>query len=156
MENKITIVISVMILLILSYLKADAQLIPVPAPAPAPNTMDNSDKKQTEADTYPPHIEVLTADLKQGKNVFKVRITDESTLELREVKYVHDGKISSTDLAKDQNNIYKGLITAKPPSAVVVINVGDIYGNKATATKLLTVHSSPDLISQILNFFNIN
>lgn len=142
--------------MILSYLPANAQLIPFPPPAPAPNTMGNNDREQTEVDMYPPHIEVLTSDLKQGKNVIKVKITDESTIELREIRYVHDGKIRSTDLVKDQNNIYKGLITAKPPSAVVAINAGDIYGNKATMTKLLTVLSPSDLLSQILNFFNIN
>jgi LysM repeat protein len=150
----ITILTSGLILLVLSYLQANAQLIPVPPPAP--NTIVDNNEEQAQNDKHPPHIEVLTTELKQGKNVIKVKITDESTIELREIRYVHDGKIRSAELVKDQNNIYKGLVTAKPPSAVVVINAGDIFENKATMTKLLSVLSPSDLFSQILNFLNIN
>lgn len=137
---------------ILTSLQSNAQIIPIPPPAPEIKRENNRDT--IKSDNSPPHIEVLTTELRQGKNVIKVEITDESSIKSREVRYVHDGWIRSTDLVKDQNNIYKALVTVEPPSAVVVINAEDIYENKVSIAKLLSVTFPPDLFSQIWDFLN--
>src|SRR5688572_24269920 len=71
---------------------ASAQSIPI-LPPPFP---ENSPEEERIApdDRAPPQIEILTTELHEGKNVFKVRITDESSLRTREVKYVHNGELT--------------------------------------------------------------
>ena len=70
---------------------ATAQLVPLPPPSPDSNTIEQTN--QTPNDNKAPVIEPLTSEVKAGKNVFKVRISDESGLQLGQIKYVHDGKI---------------------------------------------------------------
>src|ERR687897_723639 len=87
---------------------AGAQSIPmVPPPFP-----ENSPQEERIApnDRAPPQIEILTTELHEVKNVFEVRITDESSLRTREVKYVHDGQLRVDGLFRDQDNVFKALI----------------------------------------------
>jgi hypothetical protein len=79
-----------------------------------------------------------------------VNITDESELRLREIRFVDDGKIKSVDLVRDRGTIYKGLISVNRPSAVIVVNIDDVYGNKATLVKSLPVIAADNILSQIL------
>jgi hypothetical protein len=132
--------------------QASSQIISVPPPAPEIKKENN--KEGTELDANPPQIEILTTELKQGKNVLKVKVTDASAIQLREVRYVHDGSITSTELVRGQNNIYKALVIVDPPSAVIVINVGDIYKNKVSLAKLFSVTASSDLFSQLQRLFD--
>src|SRR5215218_1043261 len=91
---------------------AVAQPIPL---LPPPFPENNPDEERVaENDRTPPHIEILTTELHEGKNVFKVRIADESSLRTREVKYVHNGQLRVDGLFRDQNNVYKALIDIQP------------------------------------------
>ena len=137
---------------------AGAQTIPL---LPPPFPENNPDEERlAENDRTPPHIEILTTELHEGKNVFKVRITDESSLQTREVKYVHNGQLRVDGLFRDQNNVYKALIDIQPPSRIVTVTAGDANGNMASDFREYEITGSQDIFSQImdrisqtLNFF---
>ncbi|HEY6757438.1 MAG TPA: hypothetical protein VI037_08660 [Nitrososphaera sp.] len=138
---------------------ASAQSIPfLPPPPFAENSPD--EERVAENDHTPPHIEILTTELHKGKNVFEVRITDESSLWTREVKYVHNGQLRVDGLFRDQNNVYKALIDIQPPSRIVTVTAGDANGNIASDFREYEITGSQDLIteimdrlSQVLNYF---
>lgn len=130
---------------------ADAQLIPLPPPSPSSNTVDQPN--QAPNDNKAPVIEPLTTEIKAGKSVFKVRISDEG-LQLGQIKYVHDGRIVTADLVKDQNDIYKALIEVQPPSRIIVIDAADQNGNVATVVKEYSILPGPDILKGIENFFS--
>jgi hypothetical protein len=73
-------------------------MLPPPFPENSPQ-----EERIVENDRAPPQIEILTTELHEGKNVFKVRITDESSLRTREVKYVHNGQLRIDGLFREQN-----------------------------------------------------
>jgi hypothetical protein len=128
---------------------ASAQSIPfLPPPFP-----ENSPQEEriAENDRAPPQIEILTTELHEGKNVFKVRITDESSLRTREVKYVHDGQLRVDGLFRDQNNVYKALIDIQPPSRVVMVIAADANGNIVSDFREYEITKSQDLFMQIIN-----
>lgn len=148
-------------LLIIAYLiflsltinkEVSSQLIPIPPPGPSIEMGDKNDKFKN--DRTPPIIKILSNELRQGKNVFKVNIIDESHIQLREIRYVYEGNIRTEGLVKDNNDVYKGLIDVKGPSAVIIINAGDEYGNKAKVTKVFEIKQSQDLFSKIVEYFS--
>jgi hypothetical protein len=137
---------------------ADAQSIPM-LPPPFP---ENSAEQERVApnDRAPPVIEILTNELHQGKNVFQVRILDDSSLRTREVKYVHDGQLRVDGLFRDQNNVYKALIDIQPPSRIVMVTAGDANGNIASEYMEYEIDRPKDIfshimerLSQTLNYF---
>ncbi|HEX7032388.1 MAG TPA: hypothetical protein VF172_05255 [Nitrososphaera sp.] len=130
---------------------ASAQSIPLPPPSPE-NGGDET--RIAENDRTPPQIEVLTTELTAGKNVFRVRITDDSSLQVREVKYVRNGQIEIEGLFRDQNDVYKALVDIQPPSRVIVITASDANGNMATTFKEYDIKESNDLFSQIANMLS--
>jgi hypothetical protein len=137
---------------------ADAQSIPLLPPPFPENNPDG--ERVAENDRTPPHIEILTTELHEGKNVFKVRIADESSLRAREVKYVHNGQLRVDGLFRDQNNVYKALIDIQPPSRIVTVTASDANGNIASDFREYEITGPQDIISQImdrisqtLNFF---
>ena len=126
---------------------AGAQPIPL---LPPPFPENNPDEERVaENDRTPPHIEILTTELHEGKNVFKVRITDESSLRTREVKYVHNGQLRADGLFRDQNNVYKALIDIQPPSRIVTVTAGDANGNIASDFREYELTGPRDIFSQI-------
>ena len=131
---------------------AAAQLIPLPPPSPSSNTIDKTNKAPN--DNKAPVIQPLTTEIKAGKSVFKVRISDESGLQLGQIKYVHDGRIVTADLVKEQNDVYKALIDVQPPSRIIVIDAADQNGNVATVVKEYSILPSPDILKGIENFFS--
>ena len=131
---------------------ATAQLVPLPPPSPDSNTIEQTN--QTPNDNKAPVIEPLTSEVKAGKNVFKVRISDESGLQLGQIKYVHDGKIVTAALVKEQNDVYKALIDIQPPSRIIVIDAEDQNGNRATVVKEYSILPGADLLKGIENFFS--
>ena len=135
------------------HMQVSAQFIPIPPPAPDIKTFDKSTKVKND-DHEPPIIEVITTELKQGKNVFKVKITDNSSIELKEIRYVQQGYIKTTGLFRDQNNIYKALIDIQPPSRIIVINAGDMLGNEATMIKEFEIIPSKNIFTQIINILS--
>ena len=131
---------------------AAGQVIPLPPPSPGSNKID--EPNQAPNDNKAPVIQPLTTEIKAGKSVFKVRISDESGLELGQIKYVHDGRIVTTDLVKEQNDVYKALIDVQPPSRIIVIDAADQNGNVATVVKEYSIMPAPDILKGIENFFS--
>ena len=127
---------------------ATAQSIPmVPPPFP-----ENSPQEEriVENDRAPPKVEILTTELHEGKNVFEVRITDESSLRTREVKYVHDGQLRVDGLFRDQNNVYKALIDIHPPSRIIVVTAGDANGNMVSDFREYQITESQDILTKVM------
>lgn len=130
---------------------ANAQPIPLPPPFPESSTEET---RIAENDRTPPKIEILTTELVQGKNVFRARITDDSSLQVREVKYVQDGQLKIDGLFRDQNDIYKALIDIDPPSRIVVVTAGDANGNQASAFREYDISGPQDVFTQIMNMLS--
>lgn len=128
---------------------ANAQSIPM-LPPPFP---ENSPQEEriAENDRTPPQIEILTTELHEGKNVFRVMITDESSLRTREVKYVHNGQLRVDGLFRDQNNVYKALIDIQPPSRVVMVTASDANGNIVSDFREYEITESQDIFTQIMD-----
>jgi hypothetical protein len=120
-------------------------MLPPPFPENSPQ-----EERIVENDRAPPWVEILTTELHEGKNVFKVRITDESSLRTREVKYVHDGQLRVDGLFRDQNNVYKALIDIEPPSRIVVVTVGDANGNMVSDFREYQITESQDILTQVM------
>ena len=138
---------------------ASAQSIPF-LPPPFPENSPEEEEIIAENDRAPPQIEILTTELHEGKNVFKVRIIDESSLRTREVKYVHDGQLRVDGLFRDQNNVYKALIDIQPPSRVVMVTASDANGNIVSDFGEYEITKSQDIftvvmdrLSQTLDYF---
>ncbi len=128
---------------------AIAQSIPM-VPPPFPENSPQAEKI-VENDRAPPKVEILTTELHEGKNVFKVRITDESSLKTREVKYVHNGQLRIDGLFRDQNNVYKALIDIQPPSRIVMVTAGDANGNIVSDFREYEITESQDIFTQVIN-----
>ncbi len=128
---------------------ASAQSLPM-LPPPFP---ENSQQEEVVAqnDRAPPQIEILTTELHEGKNVFKVRITDDSSLRTREVKYVHNGQLRVDGLFRDQNNVYKALIDIQPPSRIVMVTAGDANGNVVSDFREYEINKPRDIFTQIMD-----
>ncbi|HEY1211315.1 MAG TPA: hypothetical protein VGE82_00040 [Nitrososphaera sp.] len=131
--------------------RAEAQSIPL-VPPPFPENSEGTERV-SQNDRMPPKIEILTTELHDGKNVFEVRITDESSLRTREVRYVHDNQLRVDGLFRDQNNIYKALIDIHAPARIVEVTAGDANGNIATAFMEYNIIKSQDIFGQIANIF---
>jgi hypothetical protein len=132
---------------------AASQFVPLPPPSPGTTTTPEQ-ANPVANDHQAPIIEVLTSELKSGKNVFKVKITDQSGVQVGDIRYVHNGQIKIVDLVKDLNNVYKALIDIQPPSRVIVVEASDPNGNVATAVKEYDIHPAPNFFQTIENFFS--
>lgn len=130
---------------------ASAQSIPLPPPFPegAPK-----ETRIAENDRTPPEIEILTSELTTGKNVFRVRITDDSSLNVRQVKYVSNGQLVTDGLFRDQNDVYKALVDIQPPARIVMVTAGDASGNAASTYQEYDVKKPDDIFTQILNMLS--
>jgi hypothetical protein len=138
-----------LLMLTVSAVKSgSAQSIPM-LPPPFPENSPEQEKI-AENDRAPPQIEILTTELHEGKNVFKVRITDESSLRTREVKYVDNGQLRVDGLFRDQNNVYKALIDIQAPSRVVMVTAGDANGNIISEFREYDITKSPDIFTQVM------
>jgi hypothetical protein len=119
-------------------------LVPPPFPENSP-----AEERIVENDRTPPEIEILTEELYAGKNVFRVRISDESSLRTREVKYVHEGQLRIDGLFRDRNDVYKTLIDIQPPSKIVVVTASDANGNIASDFKEYEITKSQNIFIQV-------
>lgn len=139
--------------------QANGQIIPVPPPSSGPKAPSSplQSSQAKNGNSSPPLIEFLTNSLIEGKNVVKVKITDKSDLSYAEVKFVQNGNVVTQGLVKDPDNVYKALIDARSPSAIIVINAVDINGQKASVVKQLNVTSFPNSILGLISnlFFNV-
>lgn len=148
----ITSVVIVFLFIAFHPRSSDAQFVPLPPPSPSTNTADRANPVPN--DNKAPVIEILSTSLTAGKNVFKVRITDNSGVKLAEIKYVHEGKIKTVDFVKDINDNYKALIDIEPPSRVIVIDAEDQEGNVATEVREYNLTPHPNILQQIEDFFS--
>jgi hypothetical protein len=90
----------------------------------------------------------------EGGNVFRVKITDEVPITTAQVTFVQNGQLVTQGLVKDPNNVYKALIYAHSPLAVVVTSAFDVHGKTASVVKYLTVTPlSKNIVAMITNFF---
>src|ERR671911_419386 len=128
---------------------ASAQSIPM-VPLPFPESSPEPERVAPN-DRAPPVIEILTTELHEGKNVFKVRITDDSSLRTREVKYVHNGQLRVDGLFRDQNNVYKALIDIQPPSRVVMVTASDANGNIVADFREYEINETQDIFTQVMD-----
>ena len=144
----VSILLLMVLLLPLVASRASAQSIPLPPPSPS-NSSENL--KAVPNDRAPPKIQILTTELDEGKNVFRVKITDDSSLQVREIKFVQNGQLTSTGLFRDQNDIYKALIDIHSPSRVIEVTAGDANGNTASTFREYEIKTAPNVLTQILN-----
>ncbi len=146
--NVLAFVFLLLVLIVSAGRCALAQSFPM-LPPPFP---ENSPQEEriVENDRAPPQVEILTTELHEGKNVFKVRITDESSLRTREVKYVHNGQLRVDGLFRDQNNVYKALIDIESPSSIVVVTAGDANGNTVSDFREYQITESQDILTQVM------
>ena len=147
--KEVTVAFLLLMLTVSAGRSTSAQSIPM-LPPPFP---ENSPQEEriVENDRAPPQIEILTTELHEGKNVFKVRITDESSLRTREVKYVHNGQLRVDGLFRDQNNVYKALIDIQSPSRVVMVTAGDANGNIVSDFREYEITHSQDIFTQVID-----
>jgi hypothetical protein len=156
--KQLTVALLLLMLAVSTLGYANAQSVPL-LPPPFPENRPQ-EERIAENDRTPPKIEILTTELHEGKNVFKVRITDDSSLRTREVKYVQDSQLTVDGLFRDQNDVYKALIDIKPPSRIVMVTAGDANGNIVSAFGEYEITKSQDifrqiidLLSQVVNYF---
>jgi hypothetical protein len=147
------ILIAVLLLVAVISMAGYARAQPIPVPPPFPEN-NPEEARIAENDRNPPKIEVLTTELHEGKNVFRVRITDESSLTVREVKYVQDGQLKVDGLFRDQNDVYRALVDIKQPARIVVITAGDANGNLASTYEEYDVIKSDDIFAQIMDMLS--
>ncbi len=152
--------VALLLLMISLFTMGYARAQPIPLLPPPPPEKRPEVEKIAENDRMAPKIEILTSELHDGKNVFKVRITDESSLRTREVKYVHDGQLRVDGLFRDQNDVYKALIDIHSPSRIVEVTAGDANGNIVSAFGEYEISKSQDIfrqiidmLSQVINYF---
>src|SRR5689334_6140342 len=80
-----------------------SQFIPVPPPSgnqapPIKNTQQNG---SNSAVLLPPVIEFLTPTLKQGKNVFTVKVVGSVPIQLVQIKQASGGKVVATKMSEE-------------------------------------------------------
>ena len=99
-------------------------------------------------------MQILTNKLVQGKNVFKVKIIEESGIKSCEIRYISSESFKTTECVYDKNNTYKALISAAAPSQTVQVYAKDPNGNSATGVKNFIVSPQPAILDQISNIFS--
>lgn len=152
--SKYTLFAALIFLLVLSstlYTKANAQFLPMPSPdfnPKAPPTNVSSIK----GDNEPPVIKFITDTLQVGNNVFKLTITDKSTMDVCEVSYFRDGKNVTDDCINDNGNVYKSLINMDSPVPhTIEVYTKDSNGNISTAVEELMVQPQKNIFEQIFD-----
>ena len=125
----------------------------IPIPPPGPNAPDSGQSQIKGDAATAPNIEFLTPSLKQGKNVFTVKVIGGASIDLVQIKQASNGKIIATKMEPEGKNIYKLLLDAQGPSKVIVIRAFDINGRYAEAVKIYNVQQSSDLLAPLKNFF---
>jgi hypothetical protein len=133
---------------------AKAQLVPIPLLVQQPETTHpNFEASQLNNSTSSAMIQVLSTSLIEGRDVFRVKITDKSDITKAEIVYIRNGQLVAQELTREPNNIYKALIDPHLPSTVVVTNVVELDGKTASVVKVLNVTPLPNnIFGQITNF----
>jgi hypothetical protein len=144
-------VLMVVLVAIFSQQSSFAQFIPVPPPGPSSAT--NTQAPGTTSNSSVPTIEFDTPTLKQGKNVFSVKVIGNAPIDYVQMKEASNGKIIATKMEPESGNVYKLLVDAQGPSKVIVIRAFDVNGRYAEAVKVYDVQGSADVLGSIKDFF---
>jgi hypothetical protein len=159
-ESKMPLAFGLIIILVVfvfgNYVDANAQLIPIPSLSSEKQVQNkiNINSTAIKNDHKAPVMQILTTKLIQGKNVFKVKITDESGIKSCEIRYNGYGSAKIADCVYDDKNIYKSLISAAPPSQSVQVYAKDPNGNSATGVKTFIVGPRSQMLDQISDTFS--
>jgi hypothetical protein len=153
--SKVGLVLSlgVMVVFSLSFSLENSYAQFIPIPPPGPSSSDNQQVQIGTTEATPPTIEFMTPTLKQGKNVFSVKVIGGSPIDFVQIKEASNGKIVATKMEQESGNVYKMLIDAQGPSKVIVIRAFDVNGRYSEAVKVYDVQSSPDVLGSIKDFF---
>jgi hypothetical protein len=129
-------------------ISASAQFLPPPPPPPVPPTLKNEHEELTSKETQfqlpkvfqPPQVQVITEELRDGKNVFKINITSEAPIKDCKITFTTSGDAKRTvDCVRDSGTVFKALIDAKQPYQTVYIQARDLYGDKSSTVEKLDV-----------------
>jgi hypothetical protein len=151
--NRITawlVIISILVLTLAVHGTALAQFVPLPPPS-ASTGQQNKNSHVAINDKSPPKIEILTKTIYEGKNVFKVKIMDESGIGSSNIKYVNNGQIVTKPLSPLQGrpDIYQTLVDMRLPSRIVQLQVTDMAGNTVDTYETYDIVSSNDILKRL-------
>jgi hypothetical protein len=122
-----------------NVIQASAQLVPIPPPGnqlPSQVTKSNNSGITNDSSyTAAPRIVFLTNSLIEGKNVVKIKISDNYHLIYAGLKYVRNGQVTTIGLIRDPGDVYKALIDAHSPSTVIEAFAADANGKKGSVVK---------------------
>jgi hypothetical protein len=115
-------------------------------PPPVPNMRVDDSEVQTEGRQFqfpksfqPPVIEVMTEELRDGKNVFRMNITSEAPIKYCNITFTKGDIERTEDCVRDIGTVFKVLIDAKQPYQIVHIHARDIYGDSSSIVEKLRV-----------------
>jgi hypothetical protein len=121
---------------------ASAQFLP----PPVPNMRVDESEVQTKGEQFqfpkafqPPVIEVMTKELRDGKNVFRTNITSEAPIKDCKITFTKEDVERTEDCVRDVGTVFKVLIDAKQPYQTVTIHAKDIYGDSSSIIEKLRV-----------------
>jgi hypothetical protein len=144
-----------------SNVKVNAQIFLLPPPPPTPdNKIRNEEKmipnsKQYSSQFQPPTIDLITKELRQGKNVIRINVISEAQINYCKIKFFkQDATLKTVDCVKDHGSMYKGLVDAKPPYQILEVHARDIYGDSTSSVKSLKVIPALPIQDQIWNLLS--
>ena len=140
------------LLSILSIHSVVAQFIPLPPPGNEQPSI-NANPNSKVIDQKPPKVQFVTTTLHEGKNVFKVKIDDDSGVSSAALKYVHDGQVATEQLLNEGGDLYAALIDIKQPSKIVEIQVSDTKGNVINTYAEFSVLPGNDIFKTFTDLF---
>jgi hypothetical protein len=152
---------AIWLLLVFSYTNASVsgQFLPPPPPISDQN-MGGNRPPLVERDFQfpkgfqPPSIGIMTKDLSEGKNVFRINISSEAPIENCKITFTKGDTKKTEDCVADRGTVFKALIDAKPPYQTVNIYARDIYGDSSSTVEKIQVVPTPPLFESIWNSLN--
>jgi hypothetical protein len=129
------------------YSAANGQFLPLPGPF-RNGKIAESDKAAAN-DNHPPKISVITDSLKEGKNVLRLRIADESNIDVCTLSYTTGGIRKTTDCVRDHDDVFKALVSSSYPIQNLKIHAEDGNGNSSTMYEKINVVKQSNFFEQM-------
>jgi hypothetical protein len=121
----------------------------LPLPGPFQNAKIAERDKAAASDNQPPKISVITDPLKEGKDVLRLRIADESNIDVCIISYTTVGIHKTTDCIHDHDDVYKALVRSSFPIQNLKIHAEDGNGNSSTKYEEIKVLKQSNFFEQI-------
>jgi hypothetical protein len=141
----------------MSTLSANAQMLP----PPVPNLRIQDEELESKETQFqlpkvfePPLVEVITEELRDGKNVFKINITSEAPIEDCKVTFTKDYAERTVDCVRDIGTVFKALIDARQPNQTIYIKATDLYGDSSSTVAEFSVLPELTIDKVIWNSLN--